>query len=307
MTGIILFFGWKEETEDVRFYTDMRQTNIAQDVVLRDLPFLLNGQRRNATSLRIMVLSKLSIDAMEYFSNWASHHTFYPHGEHYSQRGCMVHWIPDTELPTIVDRPGEQSLWLLTESQRSTLLESFWACACLDYTALGIAAASNRETLEVIRASLDYQVERCHGGNRCYTDAVPTPVIPDSHVSLPKLVQKHVETNSFGPLLKTNTAAPLMLPGLCVLCQKPITPWSAQYVAGMFNRIHAEIIAKCAGSSSASVATKVIWLDSMRTGNLTQMPPNWHSGPTALPRAYSDNNVTLDAQSFCDISRYAQR
>ena len=103
MAGVLLLFRWKKETEEVHLYTDINNTNVVQDV-----QGFLSGQRRHATSVSKIELSKLSMDAMEYLSNWAAYPTFHPHGGHCSECGCTVLWLPDMKLPTLVYTPGKQ-------------------------------------------------------------------------------------------------------------------------------------------------------------------------------------------------------
>jgi hypothetical protein len=82
------------------------------------------------------------------------------------------------KLPTLVDIPGKRPALPLTDSQRTTLLKCFKACACFDYTALGIAAASSREAPEEIQAS-PIQIWNRHAANRCYIAPVHTVATPD--------------------------------------------------------------------------------------------------------------------------------
>jgi hypothetical protein len=189
MTGVVLFWRWKDENQYVPGHADITDTNFMQNA-----KWFLGAQRGIPTSIRVIEYSGLSRDAMEYLSEWAAHPTFHPRRKGFNECGCVVQRLPDLHIPSPVNIPlGEQlSLPALDDSLLHSLMKSYLACACLDKTALDVKLTSTCETIKYIQATL-LGLRNSPDEAGCMTDAVRTPATSDVQVQISNDVANTIE------------------------------------------------------------------------------------------------------------------
>jgi hypothetical protein len=188
MTGVLMFWRWKQDNEDPEGHADISEANIVGNAI-----WLQSGPRSKCTAVRLTEYTGLSRDAMEYLSRWAAHPTFHPRGERFSERGCVVQWLPGLKLPPSVDPSGKQSSHPVLEgSLLCRLMESSLACACLYTKALDTEITSNCETIEDIRAFL-LNLRNSLVGGGCLTDALHIPATSDVQVQISEALENTVE------------------------------------------------------------------------------------------------------------------
>jgi hypothetical protein len=188
MTGVLMFWRWKQEIEDPEGHADITEANIVGNAI-----WLQSGPRRPCTTVRRTEYTGLSRDATEYLSRWAAHPTFHPRGERFSERGCVVQWLPGFKLPPSVHPSGKQSSYPVLEgSLLCRLMESSLACACLYTIALDTELTSNCETLEDVRALL-LNLRNSLGGGGYWTDTLHIPATSDVQVQISETLENTVE------------------------------------------------------------------------------------------------------------------